>query len=146
MFVEEILARKPGELKTVAPGETLEHCAAHMVLSHVGALLVCEGRRLLGVIAERDIVRALVDAGPRALGRRAEAVMDAHPVTCAPGDTIAAVAKRMTHARVRHVPVCERGQVIGVVSIGDLVKDRFEEMELERDTLRDMAAAHRIAV
>ena len=146
MFVQEILHRKGHEIKTVAPDEALEYCAAHMKLEGVGALVVCEADKALkGVLSERDIVRAIVDHGPRALKMKASDFMDTHPVTCAPGDTIASVAKRMTQGRVRHTPVCEAGAIVGVVSIGDIVKERFEELDLERETLRDLAAMHQVA-
>ena len=147
MFVKEILHRKGHDIKTVSPDEALEYCAAHMKLERVGALVVCgDDLKLQGVISERDIVRAIVDHGPRALQMKATDFMDAHPVTCAPEDTIASVAKRMTQARVRHTPVCDTEGIVGVISIGDIVKERFEEMELERDTLRDLAGAHRAAI
>ncbi|MDF0603912.1 CBS domain-containing protein [Psychromarinibacter sp. C21-152] len=147
MHIREILHRKGHEVKTVRPDTILEHCAAHMRLERVGALVVCDAEeRLKGVIAEGHILQALVDHGPRALHETAADVMDDRPVTCAPGDTIGVVAQRMTRARVRHVPVCEDGKLVGLVSIGDIVRDRFEEMELERGTLRDLAGAHLAAV
>lgn len=146
MFVREILKGKDDALRTVAPGEALEYCAAHMKLENVGALVVCgDDRRLQGMISERDIVRAIVDNGPRALQMKAEDFMDAHPETCSREDTIASVARKMTQARRRHVPVCENGKVVAVVSVGDVVKHRFEEMELESATLRDLAGMHQVA-
>ena len=146
MHVKEILHRKGHEIVVIAPGEAVEFAAAHMKLEGVGALVVCEGdRKLQGVISERDIVRAVVDYGPRALQMTASDFMDANPVTCSPDDTIASVAKKMTAARVRHTPVCEDGAIVGIISIGDIVKERFEEMELERNMLRDMAAAHQVS-
>lgn len=147
MHIKEILHRKGHEIETVAPDEALEYCAARMKLGRLGALVVCDaGRKLQGVISERDIVGALVDYGPKSLQMAASEVMDRRPVTCGPEDTVAQVAHRMTRARVRHVPVCEDGAIVGIVSIGDIVKERFEEMELERDTLRDLAGAHLVAV
>lgn len=147
MFIHEILDGKTREIKTVAPSEALEYCAAHMKLDDVGALVVCEnGRHLRGIIAERDIVRALVDHGARALRMCASDVMDRHPITCRRSDSIASVGRRMTQARVRHVPVLEHGAIVGIVSLGDIVKVRFEEMELESGVLRDMAGAHLAAL
>ncbi|WP_425053026.1 CBS domain-containing protein [Psychromarinibacter sp. S121] len=143
MFVSEIIDRKESHIRTVGPDEPLEFCAAHMKLQGVGALVVCEhGRHLCGLLSERHILGAVVDHGPRALQMTAGEVMDPLPVTCARDDTVAAVARRMTQARVRHVPVIEEGAIVGIVSIGDIVKERFEEMELERGVLRDMAGAH----
>ncbi len=146
MFVKEILKRKGSDIVTVAPSEALEFAAAKMKLEGVGALVVCEGeRKLLGVISERGIVGAVVDYGPKALQRPTSDFMDANPVTCSPDDTIASVAKNMTAERVRHTPVCGAGGIVGIISIGDIVKERFEEMELERNMLRDMAAMHSVA-
>lgn len=143
MHIRDILRRKGRDIVSVGPDEPLERCAAHMKLNHIGALVVCDEDRILkGVIAERDIVHALVDYGPRALQMRAAEVMDAAPATCKLDDTIASIARQMTKRRVRHVPICEDGKVIAVVSIGDIVRERLEEIELERDTLRDMAGAH----
>ncbi|WP_172298442.1 CBS domain-containing protein [Pseudoruegeria sp. HB172150] len=147
MHIKEILHRKGHEITSVGPDEPLEHCAAHMKLKRIGALVVCgPDKRLKGVISERNIVNALVDYGPRALQMKAMQAMDTDPVTCKPGDTVAAVARRMTSARVRHVPVCEGNDLVGLISIGDIVKERLEEVELERDTLRDLAGAHLSAV
>ncbi len=146
MYVREILGRKGSGIVVVAPGEAIEFAAAHMKLENVGALVVCEAdRKLKGVISERDIIRAIVDYGPRALKMKVTDFMHAHPVTCSKEDTIASVARRMTNERVRHAPVCEKGEIVGIVSIGDIVKERFEELDLERETLRDMAAMHQVS-
>ena len=146
MFVREILHRKGHEIKTLRPDDPLEQGAAHMKLERVGALVVCgEDKKLKGVLSERDVVNAVVDYGARALQMKASEAMDTRPVTCSPDDTIATVARKMTLARVRHVPVVEDGEIRGIVSIGDIVKERFEEMELERNTLRDLAGAHSVA-
>lgn len=146
MYVREILRRKGGDIVTVTPTEALEFAAAKMKLEGVGALVVCGAdRKLKGVIAERDVIRAIVDHGPRALRMTVADFMHAHPLTCKPGDTVASVARRMTSERVRHAPVCEAGSIAGVVSIGDIVKERFEELELERETLKDLAAMHQVA-
>lgn len=144
MHVKEILARKGHDIKTVKPGEALQFAAAHMKLEGVGALVVCDAdNKLAGVLSERDIVAAIVDFGARALELPASKFMNPRPVTCALDDTIAKAAQAMTQNRVRHMPVMENGQIRGVISIGDIVKERFEEMELERNTLRDLALSHR---
>jgi len=145
MYVKEILLRKGRGIKTMPPSELLEFAAAHMKLEGVGALIVCDdNRKLKGILSERDIVCAMVDYGPRALQMSAAEFMNAHPPTCAPEDTIASAAKSMTQNRVRQLPVIENGAIIGIISIGDIVKERFEEMELERDTLRDLALSHQL--
>lgn len=147
MHIRDILHRKGHEVKSVRPDALLEHCAAMMKLERVGGLVVCsEEMALKGMIGERELVHALADHGPRALKMKASDVMDTRQETCSPDDTVAAVARQMTQRRVRHVPVCEGRKIVGLVSIGDIVRERLEEMELERDTLRDLAGAHIAAV
>jgi CBS domain-containing protein len=146
MYVREILARKGGEVKRVGADEALEVAAALMRLQQVGALVVSGPEdRLAGIVSEKDVVRAIVDSGPRALQMKVSEFMERRPLTCSPADTVAKAANAMTLRRARHVPVVEDGRIVGIISIGDIVKDRFEEMELERDTLRDIAASHRVA-
>lgn len=144
MYVKEILHRKGHDIKTVKPDEPVEVAAAHMKLEGVGALVVRDAEgKLMGVLSERDIVEAIVDCGPRALHMPVSEFMNTATATCAPGDTVAKTARAMTQKRVRHMPVVENGNIVGVISVGDIVKERLEEMELERATLRDMALAHR---
>lgn len=146
MFVKEILARKGREVTRVRPTEALEVAAALMRLERIGAVVVAsEEGKLVGVLSERDVVRAVVDCGPRALRLPVSDFMERRPVLCSPEDTVAKVARTMTLHRARHVPVAEGETVVGIISIGDVVKDRFEEMELERDTLRDIALSHKLA-
>ncbi len=117
-----------------------------MRLEQVGALVVsADNARLAGVVSERDVVRAIVDHGPRALKEPVSEFMDPRPVVCTPDDTVAKAARLMTLHRARHIPVLDNGEVCAVISIGDIVKDRFEEMELERETLRDLAMSHQLA-
>ncbi len=144
MHVKEILHRKGHDIKTIGPDQILEHAAAHMKLEGVGALVVRDAKdKLVGMLSEREIVGAVVDYGPRALQMKVSEFMKAAPATCKPGDTVAATAKVMTQRRVRHMPVMEGAKIVGVISVGDIVKERLEEMELERATLRDMALSHR---
>ena len=146
MYISEILARKGNEVKSVAPGAAMETAAAVMRLERVGAVVVlAKDGALAGLLSEKDVVRALVDRGPRMLGLPVSDFMEDKPLTCAPDETVARLAQRMTVYRARHVPVVEDGHVRGIVSIGDVVKDRFEEMALERDTLRDLARSSTLA-
>ena len=146
MFVREILARKGGEVKRVGADEALEVAAALMRLQQVGALVVSGAdERLAGIVSEKDVVRAIVDFGPRALLMKVAEFMERRPIVLGPNDTVAKAANAMTLYRARHVPICEDGRIVGIISIGDIVKDRFEEMELERSTLRDMAVSHQMA-
>jgi len=145
MFVREVMARKGRDVKRVTPDEPLEVAAALMRLERIGALVVTSDEdRLAGLVSEKDVVRAVVDYGARALQMPVADFMDDRPVTCASEDSVAKVARLMTLHRARHVPVVDDGRIAGVISIGDIVRDRFEEMQLERDTLRDLALSHRL--
>ena len=146
MFVKEILARKGRDVKRIGPQELLEAASAYMRLQDIGALIVIEGDSLVGTLSEKDVVRAIVDCGPRALQMPVREFMRSSAVVCSAEDTVAKVAKMMTMHHARHVPVLDKGAVQGIISIGDVVKDRFEEMELERDTLRDIAQSRQLAV
>ena len=145
MFVREILARKGKDIKSVEAIDTVETAAAVMRTERVGALIVRDSTgTLIGLLSEQNIVWAIADIGQRALGQSVAQVMDSQPLTCSPDDTVARVARQMTERRARHAPVVEGGKVKGIISIGDIVKARMEEMELERDTLRDLAMSNRL--
>lgn len=146
MFVREILARKGRDVKTVEAVDSVETASAVMRTERVGALVVRDSTgKLIGLLSEQNIVWAVADAGPRALAMSVSQIMESNPVTCTPEDTVARTARLMTERRARHAPVIEGGKVQGIISIGDIVKSRMEEMELERDTLRDLAMSNRIA-
>ena len=95
---------------------------------------------MAGILSERDIVRALGERGPDALGDNVAAVMTRKVTTCPETDTIAAIMERMTAGKFRHVPVVEQGRLVGVISIGDVVKLRVEEIEGETKALREYIA------
>ncbi len=113
--------------------------AARMLRDHhIGALVVTEwGAGVQGIITERDIVQGLADRGSALLDLPVAAVMTRAPATCTPDDDIQTVMSRMTRLRVRHLPVIAEGQLRGIVSIGDVVKHRLDELELETNVLRD---------
>lgn len=142
MKVAEILKEKGRAVMTVRPGEKVETLAHRLRMAGIGALVVTEGEdHPLGLVAERDIVHAIAEHGGRALSMRVADIMTRRPVTCRPEDSVARVARIMTERRVRHVPVVEDGRLVGLVSIGDVVKHRIAEMELEAGVLRDIAIA-----
>lgn len=142
MRVSEILKNKSSAIEAVGPRETVEHLARRMRQANIGALLIHdEHGGLAGLVSERDVIRALVDRGPRALRLTAADVMDRSPAVCRPEDTIARVARMMTERRIRHVPVLTGRRIEGVVSLGDIVKHRLEELEIETGVLRDLAKA-----
>ena len=104
----------------------------------IGALVVTGAdRRVVGILSERDIVQELAAHGAAALDLPLTEVMTRKVMTCSPSDTISSVMERMTHGKFRHVPVVEQGRLVGIISIGDVVKHRLQEMEREQSALRD---------
>lgn len=138
MQVKAILDAKGHGVTTVGRATPVATAAARMQMEHVGALVVsADGRRLDGIIDERDIVRAYVRFGADLAGKIVGDLMRAEAVTCTADEPVRQVMAKMTRHRVRHVPVVEDGAIAGIVSIGDVVKWRLEELELEKDVMRD---------
>ncbi len=146
MKVREILDAKGRRVVTIRPDATVGTAVHRLALERIGALIVSEdGRRVAGILSERDVVAALAGEGAELLsaGRRVADVMTRNVVTCAPDDTVKHVMREMTRRRFRHLPVLEGGELAGIVSIGDVVKSRLAEVELEATVLRDASiAAH----
>ncbi len=146
MQVRDILAAKDRRVITIRPDATIATAVHRLALEQVGALVVSEDdATIAGILSERDVVRALAEEGPdvMATGRRVAQLMTRNVSTCTPDDKVKAVMAEMTRRRFRHVPVLEEGRLAGLVSIGDVVKSRLEEMELETGVLRDAYfAAH----
>jgi CBS domain-containing protein len=142
MTVQQILDAKGSTVFTVDPDEAI-HLALRMFRSHkIGALVVTDADgRLLGTLTERDVVNGLLTWGRRLLDRRVEEAMDTAVPTCSPRDSVAWVMQTMTDQRTRHLPVIEGGVVAGLISIGDVVKARLGDIELENKVLRDIARA-----
>ena len=138
MQVKAILDAKGHGVTTVGRATAIATAAARMQMEHVGALIVSgDGRRLDGIIDERDIVRAYVRFGAELAGKTVADLMREEVVSCTPDEPVRQVMAKMTRFRVRHVPVVEGGVIAGIVSIGDVVKWRLEELELEKDVMRD---------
>ncbi len=138
MTVRAILAAKGAHTITIDPNSTVG--AAVRLLAHhrIGALLVTgPDQRIVGIVSERDIVQAVATRGAAALELPLTDIMTRKVVTCAPSDTISSIMERMTEGKFRHVPVVEQGRLTGIVSIGDVVKHRLQEMENEQAALRD---------
>ena len=146
MQVREILSAKGGRVVTIRPDATVATAVHRLALERVGALVVSEdGSAIAGILSERDVVGALAEqgAGILAVDFRVGDLMTRRVVTCRPEDQVKTVMAEMTRRRVRHLPVVENGRLVGIVSIGDIVKSRLEEMELETLVLRDAyIAAH----
>ncbi|GGF85111.1 inosine-5-monophosphate dehydrogenase [Azorhizobium oxalatiphilum] len=138
MTVSAILQTKGTSIITISPeiglGEAVETLAKH----RIGAIVVTDaGDQVVGILSERDVVRLLAEKGPDVLAEPVSSVMTRTVVTCTASETIPGVMERMTRGRFRHVPVVEGGRLLGIISIGDVVKFRVEEMERESAALRD---------
>ncbi len=138
MKVQHILRNKGGEVETIRPDAKVLMAVHRMRMQNVGALVVTRDEiRVEGVLSERDIVRGLARHGADLLDMSVVAVMSRNVPVCAPGDSLRSVMAQMTRTRNRHVPVVDNGRLCGIVSVGDVVKHRLEEMELETSVLRD---------
>lgn len=138
MKVTEILRNKGADVITIWPGASLRSAVERMTKRNVGALVVVnDDGKVVGMLAERDVVHALADSAERALNESVADVMSHRPITCGPRDRLADLMAVMTEHRVRHLPVVEDGHLLGLVSIGDLVKARLGELEFESNVLRD---------
>ena len=138
MTVRAILSRKGRDVATIAPTVNLSEAVRLLAQRRIGAVVVTgPDSRVAGILSERDIVRSLSERGPAALDDNVAAVMTRKVMTCTEAETVAAIMERMTAGKFRHVPVIEQDQIVGIVSIGDVVKYRLQEMEHESAALRD---------
>ena len=141
MDVASILRTKGSSVATAPPEATITDIAARLKQEKIGALVVSDdGVKVLGIISERDIVRGLADHGLDLLDKRADELMTTEVLTCTPNDTTGDLMAIMSEQRIRHIPVTEDGGLCGIVSIGDVVKDRLDEVEREANALRDYVA------
>ena len=144
MTVKDILHGKGRKVVAIPPHTTVMVAIKRMKLENIAAIMVStdSGKTVEGLMSERDIVRALIDHKGDVLDLPVSELMSRAVVTCAPEDSVASVMRTMTKRRFRHVPVVENGTVVGVISIGDVVKDRIDTMEMETSVLRDYIVAH----
>lgn len=140
MLVQQILASK-GDFGviTVAPGSTVQDVAALLSSKRIGAVIVSsDGKVAKGIVSERDIVRELGKRGAACLTDKVESLMTAKIMSCTRAEGTDTVLGRMTDGRFRHMPVIEAGQMVGMISIGDVVKARLMELSAEKDALEGM--------
>jgi CBS domain-containing protein len=139
MNVEHILARKGREVKTIRPNVSVAEALRRLRAEGIGSLVVSEnGTNLVGILSDRDILNAIADHGIDVLGESVRSVMTEKVFTCSRDDRVSAIMALMTKRRIRHVPVVEGdGRLCGMISIGDVVKQRLEEIQGEADALRE---------
>jgi CBS domain-containing protein len=141
MTVKAILSRKGSDVFTIEPAADLTAAAKVLVERRIGALVVTGvDNRVVGILSERNIVRALVERGAKALAVPVAEVMTRNVGTCGMNETVIEIMARMTAGKFRHVPVVEQGRLAGIVSIGDVVKWRLDEMTHESAALREYIA------
>lgn len=138
--IARVLSSKGHEVATIGVDATLADAVAQLRERGIGALVVADGDQVLGMLTERDVVRHLADGGAAALDLRARQVMTSPVTTCTSADTTDQLMAVMTEGRFRHLPVVDDGRLVGIVSIGDVVKWRLEELRTEAAALSGYVA------
>ena len=138
MKVKDILAAKGGDVVGIEPTANLQSAALLLAEKKIGAVVIRgAGARLAGILSERDIVRAVAKKGAAALELPVGQTMTREVMTCSEDDTCAEIMERMTSGRFRHLPVLRDNVLVGLISIGDVVKQRVDEIERESEAMRD---------
>ena len=136
--VNAILAGKGREIVSIEPNASLASAVARLAEKRIGAVLVLGAdSRIVGILSERDIVRALAERGPAALGEPVSQTMTRKVSTCSESETVASIMERMTEGKFRHFPVVDQGRTVGLISIGDVVKHRLQQMESDSAAMHD---------
>lgn len=143
MTIQSILRKKGAHVERIAPTASLKAAIDRMRTKNISALVVAEGDAVVGIIAERDILQALSQHTKSPDVLQVEDAMSQNLITLAPDDSVRHAMSLMTRYRVRHLPVMRDGALVGIVSIGDVVKDRLEDLEIETNVLRDVYIARR---
>ena len=142
MLLSQILREKGDLVFTASPSETIAAAAALLHTRRVGALiLVDEEGAVAGIVSERDVVRAVAEFGERALSKPVSICMTSDVIFAQPTETVDSLLSRMTDRRIRHLPVVHEERLVGIVSIGDLVKSKIDEIETEAQTLKSYISA-----
>jgi CBS domain-containing protein len=138
MKVESILKSKGNRVVTMRPEASIATVVHRLKIERIGAVVISsDGATVAGILSERDVLHGLAEHGAEVLRMKADDLMTREVVTCAPGDGLRQIMGKMTSRRIRHLPVLEEGRLCGMISIGDVVKSRVEEVELEATVLRD---------
>ncbi|RVX39673.1 CBS domain protein [Nonomuraea polychroma] len=138
MLIGTILRGKGSDVTTVAPEASVRDLLAKLAEHNIGAVVVStDGATIQGIVSERDVVRHLNDRGAAVLDEPVSAIMTTDVRTVGPGDNVDALRRIMTTQRFRHMPVVQNGRLVGIVSIGDVVKSAIEELETEKASLVD---------
>jgi len=143
MSVQEILNSKGAKVVTVEPTALVSIAARRLRLEHIGALVVSrDGSAVDGILSERDIMYGLIDHGADVLDKKVSELMTRSPFVCTPQTGVKEAMRLMSVKRIRHLPVVKDGKLVGIISIGDVMKNRLDELELEGNVLHDYIVAH----
>lgn len=139
MDIESILAVKGRAVSTIRPEARLAEAARRMREERIGALVISDdGKRILGIISDRGVMHAIVEHGVGVMDQPVESVMAREVVTCTPRDRVGSLMRLMTDRRIRHIPVVDaKGELYGLISIGDVVKHRLDEVQREAEAMRE---------
>lgn len=137
MNILEVIRRKGSDVLSIAPDASVGELVQLLHEKNVGALVCLEGERLAGIVSERDVMHGLAEQGADLMSQPVSSIMTVNVETCAMGDKLEDLATKMTDLRIRHLPVVEDGALKGIVSIGDVVRQRLEDLQAERDNLID---------
>jgi len=136
MRIADILRSKGSSVATITPETSVAGLLTELAVHNIGAMVVVSPDGLQGIVSERDVVRALHQRGADILHQPVSEIMTSMVATCTPQDSVDSLAALMTTNRVRHIPVMDNGRLVGIVSIGDVVKNRMDELETEQRQLQ----------
>lgn len=144
MLVQQILKSKATDgVFTIKPGTSVADAASVLSNNRIGSVIIsATGRTADGILSERDIVRELGKRGPACMSDKVDDMMTKDLVTCAPDDRADDILEKMTEGRFRHMPVIEDGEMIGLITLGDVVKSRLTELSMEKEALEGMIMGH----
>ncbi|MGV0794603.1 CBS domain-containing protein [Mycolicibacterium sp. XJ1819] len=135
MRIADVLRNKGSSVATITPETSVAGLLTELSVHNIGAMVVVSPDGLIGIVSERDVVRAVHRRGAELLTQPVSEIMTTLIATCSPEDSVDSLTRLMTENRVRHVPVMEGGRLVGIVSIGDVVKTRMEELEAQQEHL-----------
>jgi CBS domain-containing protein len=136
MTVAAILQKRSGAVLTVEPGTRVREAVAMLAERRIGALPVTDGGKVIGIVSERDVIYRMAAEGADMLDGSVESIMSSPAITVEPTHSVLAALSMMTNRRIRHLPVVHGGGLVGIVSIGDLVKHRLDQIESEAEAMR----------
>lgn len=136
MRIADVLRTKGSDVATITPTTSVRGLLTELAVHNIGAMVVVSPDGVVGIVSERDVVRSLDEKGAEVLNRPVSEIMTSVVATCEPADSVDSLSALMTRNRVRHIPVLADGRLAGIVSIGDVVKTRMEELEAEHQHLQ----------